>query len=185
MPMEMLDLKKVNPKQDQTIHDGQNLTFKDAKKGGMFLSWHALEYPHSHRRPEWFLTLAVVTIALVITALVFRNYFFAFFLAVAGALIGWFAMRAPKFISFAITNEGVMIDRRFHEFKELKSFWIFYDPPLFDEISIISKKTIMPRIVIPLGGTPQEKVRGILRRFLPEEKQEESLITLVSRVLGF
>lgn len=185
MPYETLDLKKINSDRNQTIHNDQNQTAKDIEKRPVLLSWHALEYPRIRRRPEWFLALAALTVALVIAALVIQNYFFAFFLAVAGALIGWFAARAPRLIRLAITDKGIMIDRKLHEFKELKSFWIFYDPPLFNEISVISKKTIMPRIVVPLEGTPQEKVRDILRRFLPEEKQEESLITLVSRALGF
>src|SRR3989344_1475323 len=169
MTNEILNLKKTGSEQEHTSpHASQNP--KEAEHNTALLSWHAEEYCKTHRHPKWFWALGAITGTLVIIALfLLQNYFFAFFLVIAGLLIGWFAVRIPRTIRFGIVKDGIMIDQRLHEFKEMKSFWIFYDPPLFNELSIVTKKVIMPHLVIQLGEMPSEKIRNTLRQFLLEE----------------
>jgi hypothetical protein len=66
-------------------------------------------------------------------------------------------------------------------FNNLKSFWIFNEPSEVKYISIESKKVFMPRIAIPLGEQPPEEIRRTISKFLPEKKQEESLIDALGK----
>jgi hypothetical protein len=43
----------------------------------------------------------------------------------------------------------------------------------------------MPALKIPLGSTNPLQVREILIRFLPEKKQDDTIIDILSRRLGF
>ncbi len=120
-----------------------------------------------------------------VAAAIFRNFLFALLLVLSGALVISRAYRAPRQIRFAVTGRGIEVGNRRYEFDSLESFWIFYDPPLFRELSVRSRKTFMPQIRIPLGGLDPLQLRGVLLRFLAEEKQEVSPMEIILKRLGF
>ncbi len=68
---------------------------------------------------------------------------------------------------------------------ELKSFWIFYRPPVQEEISFLSGRTMMPYIKIPLGDAGPEKLRNIVIKYIPEAEQKESLIDSIAHFAKF
>ena len=59
------------------------------------------------------------------------------------------------------------------------------EPPLFKELSIESKKMFMPYLRAPLGDNRPDEIREALSKFLPEEKQQESFITIISHLVRF
>lgn len=155
------------------------------RKHDVYLSWEAEEYEHLPKQNWWFVALGIVTLLLAVVAVFLQNYFFALFIAVAGLTVAVFAKQKPRKLHFSIASDGLEIGSRLYHFEDLSSFWIFYDPPLFKELSVESKKILMPYVRVPLGETDPEKIREILLKFLPEEKQNESFIALLSRVVGF
>lgn len=150
-----------------------------------YLSWEAEEYDHMPKGGLWFGILGGAAVVTAVAAILLENYFFAAFVVIASLLIGWFGAARPQSVRFAISGQGVELGSRFHSFEEFRSFWIFYDPPLFKELSLESKKMFMPRIRVPLGEVDHARVREILIRFLAEKKHEEPIVPLISRVLRF
>ena len=149
------------------------------------LAWEAPEFDASPERKRPLLIAGGMLVAGGIIAIALANYFFALFLVVAGVLLASFAYRSPKIVRFALTPHGVVVDSRLYELTGLASFWIAYEPPLFNELRLVSKKTIMPIIRLPLGEMNPLDVREILTRFLPEKQQDDTLIEILSRYLGF
>ena len=88
-------------------------------------------------------------------------------------------------MKFSVTSHGIRVGSRLYPFEDLRSFWIFYDPPLFKEISLRSKKTFMPVIRAPLGELDPIRLRHILLRFLREEEEETSVVDIIAKRLGF
>ena len=86
---------------------------------------------------------------------------------------------------FGISEQGVRLDEKLYPFHYLKSFWIFYEPKGIQELSLISKKNIMPQVKLPLYGQNPNEIRRFLLSYLPEKEQEESLIDILSHRLGF
>ena len=156
-----------------------------AGKDDVYLAWEAPEYERFSKGRFWFLILGLVTLAFAAVSAYYGNYLFAFFVVIAGILVGWFGGREPRTMHFAITSEGVRFENRIYLFDDLKSFWIFYEPPLFKELSIESKKMFMPYLRAPLGETEPDEIRETLSRFLPEEKQQESFIAIISHLARF
>ncbi|MBI2639621.1 MAG: hypothetical protein HYW90_01875 [Candidatus Sungbacteria bacterium] len=150
-----------------------------------YITWEAQEYDHMPKGRWWFVVLGVLVAAIAVAAILLENYFFAAFIVIAGILISWFGVSGPQKIRFVITAQGIELGGRFHSFGEIRSFWIFYDPPLFKELSLESKKMFMPRIRVPLGEVDPARVREILIRFLAEKKHEEPIVPLISRALKF
>ncbi|MDO8500187.1 MAG: hypothetical protein Q7S66_06085 [bacterium] len=148
-------------------------------------TWEAPEYIVFPKKRLWFLILAAATAMLAGFSFYYANYFFTLFIILAGFLVAWFAVNEPKHVRFAITPEGVRFKNRVYLYEDLKSFWVFDEEPPFGELSIESKKVFMPYLKAPLGNADPDEIRKMLLKFLPEEQQNESLITLFSHILRF
>ena len=68
--------------------------------------------------------------------------------------------------------------------KDLKSFWIEYNPEWLKELSLESAKWYMPYIKVLLNEQNPVEVRALIVNFLPEKEHEISLVDHVGRKLG-
>ncbi len=149
------------------------------------IEWQAPEYEFRKKTADWFWAVGIVAIALIFSAVVLKNILFAVLAAIGSFSLMLYAARKPKIFSFSVGPKGIQMGERIYYYDDLKLFWINYNPPQIKELIIESKKTFMPRIAIMLGDTDPTKTRNFLLKFLPEQKIEESLITTISRILGF
>jgi len=149
------------------------------------LEWSALEFIKYKKNPFWFIIGGLIALGLLIFALISRNFIFALLIILAAFSLYIWSQKEPRKIKFAITARGIMIEKNLYNFDNLKSFWLFYDPPEIKYLSLESKKLFMPYIKIPLGDEDPNKIRELLLKFLPEVKQEESLIDALARHLKF
>ncbi|MDP3727160.1 MAG: hypothetical protein Q8R35_00805 [bacterium] len=149
------------------------------------MEWEAPEFDPEAAGSALQLLAGALLIIGGIAAAFFRNFLFALLLAISGGLMIGHAFRIPREIRFALTGRGIRVGNRLYEYESLESFWIFYDPPLFRELSLRSRRTVMPHVRIPLGELDPLRLREILLRFLPEAEQELSLADILSKRLGF
>ena len=149
------------------------------------VSWQAPEYEHIPKNADWFWTVGIISLAVFFLALITKNILFGALSLLAGFTVALFGAKKPRRLNFEINPRGVKIENRLYTYGNLKSFWIHYDPPLKKELSLESKKTLMPYITIPLGEASPNDVRRYLIRFLKEEEHEESLSDAISHFLRF
>jgi len=149
------------------------------------LKWSTPEFTQYSKSKSWFIVTGLIAGGLFLWALLTKNLIFALLIGLSYFSITVFALKKPREINLAITAKGIEIDKTLYEFDNLKSFWIFYEPPQIKELSLRSKKTIMPYIKIPLGEQNPVKVRRLLMKYLPEKKHKESLIDNLARSLRF
>jgi len=159
--------------------EDQNITGKILKE------WEAPEYAHYEKSADWYWWTGLLAILMLVAAFWQGSFLFGVLV-----LVGWFtvviyAARPPRLVRFALTERGVLAADKLYLWQDLKSFWVFYKPPLHNEISIESKKTLMPYIKIPLGEEDPTKLRDTIKKFLPEEEQEESLIDNITHLARF
>ncbi|MBI2628198.1 MAG: hypothetical protein HYW71_02065 [Candidatus Niyogibacteria bacterium] len=150
-----------------------------------FFSWQAPEYDHSSRSTDWYWAMGIAAVVLFITAILFKNFLFSIIVILGTFSVALYSARKPEITEFAITLRGVQIGKRIFFYEDLESFWIHYDPPHKKEIGFISKKTFMPRFVLPLGDANPNEARKHLIKFLKEERHEENLSETISKYLGF
>ena len=129
---------------------------------------------------------ALFGIALIAYFAFIENYLAAFFFFFAGMLVAYaIYQRKPREVVCKIRAQGVQVNRDLYPYETLKSFWIFYDPPHHQELSIRSHKAFTGGYIkIPLGDEDPVKIREILTKFLPERKQEEALVDVFARLVG-
>jgi len=132
--------------------------------------WKALEFEKTEKTKSWFIIPGIITIIIGIFAL------FIFYI---------YANKDPLTIKFRINEKGIKIGKKFFDFDELKSFWVFYSPPEEKELSIRSKKMFIPYIKIPLGNQNPNEIRKYLLKFLPEKRHKESVVDIWMKRIGF
>jgi len=69
-------------------------------------------------------------------------------------------------------------------YKELKSFWIDYNPNGSKELSLETRKWYLPYIKISIEEENPVGLRSFMIDFVPEKMHEPSLIDFISRKIG-
>lgn len=151
----------------------------------VLIQWRAPEFEKYEKSKTWFIVAGIFFLGLIGLSIWMKSPSMIVSFALMGLVIFLFALRKPRQVKFAITSKGIMVNERLYRFDDLKSFWIFYDPPEIKKISFESKKTLKPYIIIPLAEQNPVEVRKILVKFLPEIEQEESVIDVLARRLKF
>ncbi len=149
------------------------------------IEWVAPEFIKYKKGKKWFITAGLIALTILIIAVLTKNFLLAVATIFASLAVYVYSLKEPREIKFSISGKGVQIDNQIHRFENLKSFWIFYDPPEVKELSIRSKKTFIPYIRIPLDDQNPAEIRKFLLRFLPERIHKESIIEILARKARF
>jgi len=148
-------------------------------------SWTAPEYEHFEKDPKWYWIMGVILTAIVIYAIVTNAIIMAITFILIGMLGYIYAEREPRNIEIAILPDGVRVDDYFYDYDNIRSFWIFYDiEQELKVLSLHSKKTFLPFMHIPIGNANPIKIRETLINYIPEIKQELTIIDRLERIIG-
>lgn len=150
------------------------------------LSWKTSEFEQFKKGKVWFIIFGLVSLVLLSIAFYWKSFTTILLFILAILLVLVYALKKPETIEITLSPQGIFINEELaYHFSEINSFWIFYDPPETKEISLRSKRMFFPDISIPLGKTDPNKARKYLLKFLPEEKQEQSIIDVIAKRLRF
>jgi len=157
----------------------------DKESDKILISWTAQEFVKKEKGRAWFITLGIIALAFFVIGILMKNYIFSIIVALSSFLIFIQALRHPQKIKTEIFEDRVVINDLLKiTFKEVRSFWIFEETD-FTALCLETKKLTQPKIYLPLGQQSPDKIRQILTEFIPETKQEESLIDLIARKINF
>ncbi|PIR70611.1 MAG: hypothetical protein COU46_00540 [Candidatus Niyogibacteria bacterium CG10_big_fil_rev_8_21_14_0_10_42_19] len=155
------------------------------EKQTLLLSWTAYEYTYAPKPSEWYWALGILTFAFLVIAYLLNNFLFGVLVIISGFTLALYAARLPKKIKFAISPRGILIENRLYPYQSLRSFWIEYSPPHKQELIILSKKVVVPKLIMPFEDTDPVKMREILINFLPENYIENSLADALAKLIKF
>ena len=153
--------------------------------GAILVEWQAPEHEHYEKTADWYWWSLLVALVLFVYAVRQPSVLFAILIVISWIAIVIHAARTHRSIRLAISERGLIIHNKLFFWKDLKSFWIFYEPPLRKEIVLESKKTIMPRMRIQIGDSDPMLIREHMMRFVHEQEQADSLIEMLSRLARF
>lgn len=156
-----------------------------SKKSKTHLEWKTPEFEYYKNSQSWFITVGAIAGILFLIAVFTKNFLFGLLIGISYFLIITYSSKKPDDVKLSISPKGIKINNTLYEFENLKSFWIFYNPPEIRELSLRSKKMIMPYIKVPIGDINPVEIRRILIKYLPEKKHKESAIDNITRNLKF
>jgi len=125
-----------------------------------------------------------ILLVIIVYALITNSILMAITFILIGMLGYIYAEREPRTIQMEINPDGIKVDNYFYEFDDIRSFWIFYEVEEGLKIlSLHSKKTFLPYIHIPIGNANPIKIRETLLQYLPEIKQELSILDRLEKLI--
>ena len=153
------------------------------KFGKILASWSVSEYEKHERSLAWYIAAGVLGFALFVWAIFTFNYLFALIIVLFSAIVYLRATSDPNMVKFLITAKGVRIGRREYQYKDIDRFWIIYDPPDVKKLYLAFKRSLAPRVMVPLKNQNPVKIREILLDFLFEdlEKEDEPMSEVIGR----
>jgi len=147
------------------------------------ISWDTLEYYHEPKSSNWFWAVGLISFSAAAAAVILMNFLFAIFAILAGFTVMLYGARAPRPIRCAVTDEGVLIQKKFYPFSQIDSFCVrenIFPPSLI----LKSQRIFLPYISIPLGETNLKLLKENLSKYLPEKRVEIGVIDAISHHLG-
>ncbi len=151
--------------------------------GQVHFSWKFIEFPNYERTRRWY-TIWVAVIALILLfSLLTANFLFALIILMAAMTFSLFH-RTKGEVDFKITEDGILVNDRFFEYKDLKNFFIIYEPPHIKTLYFEPKSLLNPRIPVNLEDQNPVQVRDVLKQYLEEDldREYEPITDQVSRM---
>ena len=184
-----MDLQKnIHNKKDVHInHEGEYLEqphdFMVEEHSDILIDWQGPEYEHYPKEKRWYMIASLILSAIVIYALINNSPVMAILFILIG-IVGYIQLeKSPRLLDFKVTHDGVMAGRELYDFDNIKSFWIFYEPPHTKILSLHADALLTPYIHIPIHQIDPVKLREIMVDFVPEKKQQPTLIDTIERIL--
>jgi hypothetical protein len=147
------------------------------------ISWQGPSHVHFEKSIEWYWSVGIVSLGIIITSILLRNYIFSLFLVIASFTLMLHASKKPRDIEIMINEEGVTLDNYFYPYSSIDSFWVDLNEPA--KLLLKSKKSMMPFIAVPIHDNNPEELREFLLNFLDEEVLEDTFFHKVMERLGF
>jgi len=153
------------------------------KFGKTLASWTVPEYEDHKRSFIWHITAAIIGVILLIVSIWTFNYLFSLIILIAGFIFYIQHYSTPNKVKFLITSKGIKIGKKQHQFKNIRNFWIIYDPPHINKLFFGFKSFTSTRLSVPLKNQNPLKIRDVLLKFLEEDldKEEEPISEQMGR----
>ncbi len=112
------------------------------------------------------------------------NYFFVLLLLLF-VLVFHLVWRQPHSVRCEISEDGVSVGATFYPYRELKRFWILYQPPEVKTLYLEFANLFKPRLPLSLMDQNPVAIRHALLDYLPEDlhRDEEPVLDQISRML--
>lgn len=149
------------------------------------LEWTALEYEERNRSVDWFWALGIIAVSSAVAAIIYKDYLFGVFIILAAVMLGFFAIRKPETVLFRITPKALELGRDTYPYEKLQSFTILEKDNGESVLLVMSTRSVVPLIAIPLGEQSPATVRDTLLQYLPEDRHQEPTAHKIMDYLGF
>ena len=146
--------------------------------------WEAPSFYYNPQKK--YIALVVIALAAGAGTILYygQDMFLAILLMLSSFILILYANKKPGTLQIGVDQIGVLIDDRMYYYKELKSFWIDYNPHGSKELSLETRKWYLPYIKISIEKEDPVEIRSLMINFVPERIHEPSLIDFVSRKIG-
>ena len=143
--------------------------------GKILASWEIPEFHKQDKIKMWYIYFFAIIILLLIYSYFSKNPLFALIIVLFSILYIFSERNEPKTFTFAIAEDGLVIENKFIPYKKLKRFYIIYQPPYAKNLYFEPNNLIMPLINIPLEKENPVAVRKILLQYLSEDLEKEEI----------
>ncbi|MBI2356228.1 MAG: hypothetical protein HYV13_03435 [Candidatus Doudnabacteria bacterium] len=150
------------------------------------IAWQAPEFKEHKKSMQWFLAFGTISVALMAYAVYSRSLISIISFAVGILITYFFAVQKPKNQTYSISGMGVAINNNLIPYKNIRKFWIIYNPQATKTLNLETTGYLNNQVSIELGNQDPVAVKLYLKRYLPEDlDKEESLTDVLARKAKF
>jgi len=143
----------------------QNIDYGDA-----IISWKIPEFDKHERTKNWYVTASIAALVLLLYSFISANFLFAVIIIIVALVIILNEGKDPDKIKVSLTDEGIIVGRKFYDYDEIENFSIIYKPRReIKNLYFEFKSALRHRLSIPLENMNPMKIREILLKYLKED----------------
>jgi hypothetical protein len=144
-------------------------------------SWVVEPHEHYRRSVDWYWAMSIGVLAIVILAVVTRNYLFAFLMILGGVLVVMSLRKKPDDMHVEISEQAISVNGHIYQYPQIHSFWLYKDLKERPNLLIHTNRSIFPKIVIPLlPDMDFVELHTFLINKIEEKEQYESSIDRIA-----
>lgn len=158
---------------------------EDNSIGSVKISWDMPEFQDYIRNKTWYITAGIIGLLLLIYSVFSANLLFGVIIIIAATTLVKIDKTKPQDIEFAITSKGIIVGDKFHEYSELRNFYIIFEPPKIKNLFIEFNNILKPRINVPLFEQDPADIRKLLKKYMNEDldKEGEPISEAIGKIL--
>lgn len=148
--------------------------------------WEAPEYEYREKGSAWYWSSIIVAALCVAFAVWQRNFLFGFFVVVAEILFIVWGNRAPRMVSFALTETSFMIDNE--KSRLLKEFESMSIEPLgtdWSEVIFTFHAKLKPPLRVLLPEDRIAEFRDRMKLLIKEVPYEPTFLDAIEKLFRF
>jgi len=146
--------------------------------------WSAEEEANQQPRGLlWYAGITILSIALVIFAIIQKNYLFLIFVILAAGVYYLMGRQTSRKHIFRINIQGVTVDEKTFPHDEIKGFGIF--EKLNKEYLIFETSSFTQKYVLAPIKKDRERIVEFLKKHIPEKQYEENFLDTLEDFLKF
>jgi hypothetical protein len=132
------------------------------------IAWKADDHVHREKSIDYYWTVSLVSLVLIVLCFIFKNALLGVILFIGTFLYLYIMSRPPKLLDMRITEKSINIDDSVIDIEVIESFRIIetIDGP---ELILLVKKSMNPRISLPLNQDITNTVRNIMLEKIKED----------------
>ncbi len=148
------------------MEDNDNLvTF-----GEKLFSWEVEEYERHERSKFWYIAAIAIALILLLFAFFTANILFAVIIVITSLVIILHDGQEPQKVQVSITDEGIVVGKKFYDYDEIKNFSVVYKPrQKVKNLYFEFKNLFKHRLSVPLKNNNPLPIRENLLKYLPED----------------
>jgi len=134
------------------------------------ISWPVPEYDKHEKGGGWYIFYSLIAFLLILYSFLSGNFLFAVIIIIAAIVIVLRDGQEPDFVKISLTEEGVIVGKKFYDYDEFKNFSLVYKPKQeIKNLYFEFNNSLKPRLSIPLKKMNPLLIRKSLLRYLPED----------------
>lgn len=139
-------------------------------QGDEIVSWQVPEYEKHERNKSWYILASIIGLLLLVYAIYTKNFLFAVIIIIVSLILILTDKGDPNLVKISITDEGIIVGRRFYDYDEIKDFSVVYKPKQgVKNLYFEFKNALRQRLSIPLEDMNPLSIRENLLKYLPED----------------
>ena len=161
----------MDEKQEKSNKPEENAPVESQSKP--LAEWSFPEFIKYDRSRNWYIIAGIIIAASLVYSVWTANFPFALIILMVVVVYYMHFVRTPEEVQFAIFDNGLQVGHRIIKWRELKNFWILYDPPEVKKLYFSFKSSIRPYLSIPLAKQNPVELRKTLAKYLEEDLEQE------------